>query len=323
MARLLQMNPIHQGQEIILARSAALGFDKNAAAAIPTPVAKTRAERRKALDDLESLRRQFWNMPLDELQQRLGTFDCQGFVDLEAAVNRLRVVTEHRGELPALSQKPGFDGEFFSALKEILIRSSRDTAVLREQVLSTFRNRSRRKSGQRMVKLVKAEAPAIYALEADWFDTLSRQKTASRLRLFSNSARVPRQAGAVVSSGYRKYAWFIWIGVVVLGSMMRTITDTSRKTPSYHTTTNYENILRNATKDQEPQVLQIQPQTYPQRQGSRSSFNGEVWKPYKTDTLRPAPGTHVPPMEIQSPFAQPKIFQSNGPGTKSDDRYSR
>src|SRR4029079_18226357 len=84
-------------------------------------------------------------------------------------------------------QMTGFDGHFFSALKEVLVQSPRETAVLREQVLSTFRNRARRKSGRKMVELLQNEMPAVCQLESDWFETLRRQKPP---RLTSNVKRI-------------------------------------------------------------------------------------------------------------------------------------
>src|SRR6185295_10244572 len=102
----------------------------------------------------------------------------------------------------------------FSALKEVLIQSPRETAVLREQVLSTFRNRARRKSGRKMVELLQNEMPAVYELESDWFETLRRQKPP---RLTSNVKRIqPATIGS--GSGTGRYWWLISIVAI---SMIR------------------------------------------------------------------------------------------------------
>jgi len=232
MVRLLQMNPIQEGDEIISARSKALGLAKRGESAAAAAAAEApQVDRRKVLEALEAVRSQFWTMPIDELNRQLAALDSQGFSDLEAAIGRLRVVAAHRALFPALAGKPGFDGEFFSALKEVLIRSPRDTAVLREKVLSSFRNRARRKGGRKMVALLKAEVPAIYELEADWFDTLYRQKA----HLVGSS----RGSGLSVSAtGFAKFWWVILFGMAaVRGCVTMSDADSrnskSRSTPSY------------------------------------------------------------------------------------------
>ncbi|MCC7474275.1 MAG: hypothetical protein IT425_02670, partial [Pirellulales bacterium] len=157
MVRLLEMNPVHQCEEIIQARNEVLGKVRetqlSASAASTKSPEELQTDRRHLLQELEGLRAEFWTLPLEELHRRLGKLDGQGFADIESAVARLQAVAEHRPSFPALSNEEGFDGEFFSTLKEILIRSSRETAVLRERVLSMLQNRKKRKSTKRMLQL--------------------------------------------------------------------------------------------------------------------------------------------------------------------------
>lgn len=179
MVRLLEMNPVHQCEEIIQVRNGVLGATKAkplSASAEPTKSPdQLQSDRRQLLQELEGLRAEFWTLPLEELHRRLGKLDGQGFADIESAVARLRAVAEHWPSFPALSNEEGFDGEFFSTLKEILIRSSRETAVLREQVLSMLQYSSKkRKSTKRMLQLIKKQMPQLYDLEANWFETAYR-----------------------------------------------------------------------------------------------------------------------------------------------------
>lgn len=230
LVRLLQMNPIHQGTEIIDARREALGLAKEVDATRSPPAEEVRALRRKALDQLKALRSRFWAMPLDELNKQLNALDNQGFVDLEASIARVRVVAAYRDQFPTLSEKPGFDGDFFSVLKDVLIRSPRDTAVIREQILSSFRNRSRRKRGRRMVALLKTEMPAIYELEADWFETLYRQKAQPRVTLVTSNSSRTGTGAAGSKSNAGSYGWVIWLSIVAISGLIRSASNDRHST---------------------------------------------------------------------------------------------
>jgi hypothetical protein len=319
MARLLQMNPIHQGEEIIRARIEALGLAKKAEGARPAPVEEQRVDRRKMLDALESVRSQFWTLPIDVLNAQLNALDGQGFVDLEAAIKRLRVVAAHRTRFPALAEKPGFDGDLFSSLKEVLIRSPRDTAVVREQVLSTFRNRSRRKQGRQMVALLKSEMPAVYDLEADWFNTLYRQK-AQFSKVYLTSAR-PAFAVTGSESNLRKYRWVIWITLIIVGRFLLSLSDSGNsRSPSV------PNIRFPDASRYSPSDLQREFQKA-MRSRASSSFNEDkqVWQPYQSPyspDSREQPDSR-PSIGGEDSFPRPLYLNPNGPRKESDGRYSR
>jgi hypothetical protein len=228
MSRLLQMNPIHEGEEIILARVTSLGLaKKEAAAGVATAEAPT-VERRKLLEQLEAIRVQFWTMPIDRLNAELSAFKAHGFADVESAVARLRVVAAHRAEFPKLAGHKHFDGQFFSPFKEILTRSARDTSIIKEQVLSTFRNRARRKQCRRMVALLKKELPAVYSLEADWLDTLQRQKAKPAELVAAGSV------GETVSSGDGSKWWVVILVVIAVRGLIGVMNQDSKpKTPKF------------------------------------------------------------------------------------------
>lgn len=294
MIRLLQMNPIQDGEEIVRARMKALGLAKPTEAAQSAPVEVQQADRRKVLAELEAVRSQFWSMPIDELKTKLSALDSQGFGDLDVAIGRLRVVANRRAQFPELAGKRGFDGDFFSALKEVLIRSPRDTAVLREKVLSTFRNRSRRKSGRQMVALLKTEMPAIYQLEADWFDSLCRQKAQLPSIRFTSGGS--GESTIYAGSGARSY-WWVAVLVMVAVRGFWSASDHNRRnsrapsSPSYP----YQNRQRYIPdKYQQPAPYvpnaggSQNPQTNDPRRGSSFGVDEGVWKPYP-DSNAPEP----------------------------------
>jgi hypothetical protein len=325
MVRLLRMNPVHQGAEIIDARREALDLATEAKATRSPPAEEVRALRRKVLDQLVSLRSRFWAMPIDDLNKQLGALDNQGFVDLEVSIARLRIVAAYRDQFPALSQTPGFDGDFFSVLKDVLIRSPRDTAVIREQLLSSFLNRSRRKRGRRMVALLKTEMPAIYELESDWFDTLYRQKGEPRVPLKTgNNARAGTGAGGSKSDA-GSYWWVIWIAVGVCSSLSRSFVNDKHNTYDYR-----------PSKTPSIQDFQVKPIEVTPREGVRPNVEeskAEIFlgrdkdgsELYSTPRyLQLRPGSKAPDsFDDQDPLAPLQVPGLDGPGKTSDDQYSR
>ena len=173
--RTLQMNPQFEGDAIIALRSQALGLKQPRSAS--ERVDSGREQRRtEALRQLEQLRQECWTAPPDQLLSRLRKLNADDLPDVRQAAQRLEIVARNRPKLPQLASHKDFDGDFFSCLKQVLAASPRETNVLREQVLSSFRAGKLRKRGRRMIGLVKKELPELYSLEADWFESLLRQK---------------------------------------------------------------------------------------------------------------------------------------------------
>ena len=324
MARLLQMNPIHEGGEIICARNEllALAANKNGAMKTDTkravPAEDQRADRRKLLDQLESVRGQFWTVPIEELNNQLDALHSGGFVDLEAAVARLRIVAENRPRFPALAGKPGFDNIFFASFKEVLARSARDTVVLREQILGTLRVRSRRNAVRRMVQLLKTEMPGIYELESDWLDTLQRQKSPpATIRLTSNADRA--QSGSEVSRGSW---WVILVAVSIIVCLALVLDNGKGPTSRSPSNSNYQYVPPPKYVPNENREFGIQPPQQPRR---GPSFDEKVWEP-----MLP-PSSSKPREESNSqfgfgsvtPFALPTAENADEDWRKANDRYSR
>jgi hypothetical protein len=202
LARLLQMNPVQQADEIIRARNRALRRDVGPAAA-SGDAAQVRDRRRKLLEQIEEIRSAFWTLPPAELA---------------AALNRVggrRRAPPSRGagarQASCVIGNGWLRRRFFSKLKHVLIDSPRDVSVLKEQILSSFRDRKHRRRLRQMVRLLEQEVPAIYALEADWFRALYRQRVLARSIFISNSTR--SNSSANESSGSK---WWIWIAVFIL-----------------------------------------------------------------------------------------------------------
>ena len=331
MVRVLQMNPVQQCDEIVDARSTIIGQAKKPGQAKSQETGDAKVERRNLLTELDSLRAKFWSLPPETLQTKLTQLNGRGYADLDAAVARLRVVAAHRDEFPKLADKLGFDRYIVDSLKEILTKSPRDVALLKEHELAAFRKRSEHKRGRRIVKLIKRELPAIYELEANWFDALYKQKAKGTLVVSANRA--------LVGSGTngRGYWWVIVLVVSGLGRVLMMLPDRgdsythSSRIPHY----TYEAPPRYTPPTDAPRPYTLTPYTSTpsapngresesqrgkeSQVGSMFGNDKDVWKPYESpdDTDARLHGG------MEDSFARPKIFDPNVPANKSDDRYSR
>lgn len=215
LSKILKINPVYDAEGIIQLRSHALGLQKlskrsetAATDSAPSPADQENL-RNIAAGKLENIRGRCWQAAPETLLKELGSLPIEQFPDLQLARDRLVAVAQHRSQLPALTSHKHFDGEFFSVLKQVLAGSPRETNVLREQVLASFRSGKLRKRGRRMIKLLKKQMPELYSIEADWLDSLLRQKSV---------AGGNQQWAGVDGSTESEFnipGWLIWIVVVI------------------------------------------------------------------------------------------------------------
>jgi len=207
--RALGMNPQFEGDAIIALRSRTLGLKRpTAAASVDT---RREQRRNKALRVLETLREKCWTSSPEHLLKSLTKLDLDDLPDLQQAARRLETVARNRAKLPQLANHKHFDGDFFSCLKQVLAASPRETAVLREQVLASFRAGKLRKRGRRMIGLLKKELPELYALEVDWFESLMRQKKASSPDAIHNDS----YSSGVIDDGGSIPFWVWWMITII------------------------------------------------------------------------------------------------------------
>ncbi|WP_425398932.1 hypothetical protein [Aeoliella sp.] len=202
----LARNPINESGDIV--RSRAKAFRLEAKQKTKSANAPSAGERQKVRDQLEQIRQACFTGPVDQLLGRIRQLPVQEFPELAALARRLTVVLQSRGKLPALASDRRFDGDFFSVLKKILVSPSRDVAVLREQVLASFRHRHNRRHGQAMIRLLKTELPELYALESDWLDSL--------LRYSARKHAVAAAPGQAATTERSSNGWPWWLFLLVL-----------------------------------------------------------------------------------------------------------
>ncbi|QDU86969.1 hypothetical protein Pla175_03230 [Pirellulimonas nuda] len=171
--RQLQRNPWEAADQIVASRAKALGQQPKVEQQSSVDPAE---QRRAAREGLDAVRAACFTGDAAQLSARLDALPLADLPDLRAAADRLRVILASRKDLPALSQQPGFDGDFFECFKQVLVKPARETTVMRERVLASTRQRKLRRRLNGMIALMEREMPQLCALERDWLTTL----TASR-----------------------------------------------------------------------------------------------------------------------------------------------
>lgn len=212
LTRMLQKNPAEESGSIIRARSRALGLAKKTKEQTTSVIDPSERQRQREflLERVAKIRQNIWNTKPEPLNQEFAKLNAENFPDIQATVNRLKTILNHRNQLPALSQHPDFDGDFFSVFKQVLSSPPREIAVLKEQVLVSFGKGKMRRRGKKMIKLMKQELPEVYSLEATWLDSLARQKKG----VLSKSPFLPIKEG-------RDFPWWLIILAIIAFRMIR------------------------------------------------------------------------------------------------------
>lgn len=169
----LALNPWDASDQIVATRARALRLKQKPTA---QPTDDTAERRQEIRDTLEAIRDAAFTADATKLQEKLSTLEVDDFPDLHAAADRLRVILAARCNLPALTQHRDFNAHFFDCFKQVLVAPARDTAVLRERVMASFRTRKLRRTGKKMIALLERETPELCELERTWLDSLTNQK---------------------------------------------------------------------------------------------------------------------------------------------------
>jgi hypothetical protein len=281
-------------------------------------------------------------MPQAALENGLAQLDSHGYADVAAAIARLRVVAAHRDQFPKLSEKLKFDRYIVDSLKDILTKPPREVLSLKEHELADLASGGNRKRGRRFVKMVKRDMPAIYDLEADWLDSIGRQKAQGTVFVASRGA-VPTVAG---SSTGRNYWWVV--GILVFGAIrgMLMVADsdhrgTNHYQPSYPSPNNWQPPSWQPNRARSPSYMPESNSSGSQRPGETrpvpslgidkdiwkpypTSDQKDVWKPYQTSE-RSEDRNQTSPRSRQAldELLKPQSPNPSAPKNSQDDRYSR
>jgi hypothetical protein len=167
-----QLNPVWRAADVIDLRARALKktrLDNNRS---KEELANVGVLRQAAKAQIATLQREFWKLPLTDLKRQLESLDVRKLPELAPVVNRLRTAAACRGEFPRLMQESWMDAKLFEAFKTAVVLPPVDAGAVRERFLSRVTNKNQLKKLQAAVKKMATEFPVLYALEADWFQTI-------------------------------------------------------------------------------------------------------------------------------------------------------
>ncbi|MEZ6057215.1 MAG: hypothetical protein R3C01_10980 [Planctomycetaceae bacterium] len=205
LSRALQINPIDQAETLMQLRQTYYGWKNDRPQAFASND-DLQERRQKVVDLIQRVREQFWKADLAKLQQGLAKLKVDDFPDLKHAVRRLQIVAQYRDRMPKLAESPDFNSEFFRAMKSVLVQSPREAVAAKEDLLQALRGREQ-KSIQKMAQLVTTSLPALYEMEADWFDSIASYQPVKRKK-----ASIDSGDGSGWTDGM---GWIIWVLIFI------------------------------------------------------------------------------------------------------------
>ncbi len=174
----LKLNPRTSSAKIVALRNAAIGFQSasdKSAQQLQTPQAV--ADARKAI---ESIRRQFWSLPLDSLNQQLSAIDLQPYPELANVVDQLKQAAAVRAQFPKLAERLQGDLGLFHCIKQSITSPPRDVAGMKESIMRGLLSGNNAQSYKKTAKIIREEFPGIYALQHEWYDDIIGAKKLGR-----------------------------------------------------------------------------------------------------------------------------------------------
>lgn len=179
LTRQLRMDPRTSAARIIALRRWQLGIESpssiESVQRLQSPQAA--ASSRSAI---ETIRNQFWSLPLDSLNLQLSEIDVRPYPELANVVDQLKQAAAIRADFPKLAQRLDGDLGLFHCVKQAVTMPPRDVAGMKESVMRRLLAGEDAKSYKAAAKIIKQEFPSIYALQPEWFDDIIKAKRLSR-----------------------------------------------------------------------------------------------------------------------------------------------
>jgi len=220
------LNPLYESEKIIRYRNKAFSNQNRTPAIKPVKTTSDAKQRSQTLEEINAIRAACWTEPVAPLLTKLKQLDVRDHPDMQRTCNRLSVILRNRSRMPELATRKHFDEQFLACFKKILTLPTRELAILREQAVASFRKRSLRGRGMKMIRLLEDEVPELCQLEREWLDSLKRQKV-NRDFIVKTSGyeSVPSRPVAEESSGMSW--WMIWILISIAVKVISAIVGNS------------------------------------------------------------------------------------------------
>lgn len=177
LTRQLSLDPRSAAARIVLQRNEQLGLTS----ARQSATAEGSAQDAKGVrSKLETIRNQFWTLPLEELHSQLSAIDLRSYPELAIVVEQLQQAAKVRDQFPRLAERLNGDLGLFHCVKQSVTMPPRDVAGMKESVMRALLIGENDKSYKATAKLIKEEFHEIYALQHEWFDDILKSKRLGR-----------------------------------------------------------------------------------------------------------------------------------------------
>lgn len=177
----LKLDPRASAAKIVALRNAAIGFQSaGAKSAAQLQTLQTPQAVEGARSAIESIRRQFWSLPLDKLNEQLSAIDLRPYPELANVVDQLQHAAAVRAQFPKLAQRLSGDLVLFQYIKQSITSPPRDVAGMKESIMRGLLSGDNAKSYKTTAKIIKEEFPGIYALQHEWYDDILAAKKLGR-----------------------------------------------------------------------------------------------------------------------------------------------
>ncbi|GAB5403229.1 MAG: hypothetical protein Aurels2KO_14600 [Aureliella sp.] len=208
--RALSLNPVWESAAICDLRSRALKRPRlDRIQQDSASKAAAAAARSAANQTIENVQKQFWKLPVDELNDQLSSVRIDLLPELEPVVSRLQSMARHRSAFPPLSQESWMPTELFQALKKSAVLPPTEAGFVRERFLRKIENKNQLRQIQQAAVKLESAYPALYELQRDWFETLRKQKRITK--------KVDLESG---SGGFEfslpEFGWPAWLVVFII-----------------------------------------------------------------------------------------------------------
>jgi hypothetical protein len=155
-------------------------------------------QRAQVQQQLDEIRRSFWEMEPEQTRARLDQLDVDESPDLKLAVNRIRNALAAFDEMRAFRKYKWVNHEFAGMVEDVLTATPRDAGRIQQTLLLRISEDDwMRKQSRRMVKVIRKKHPLIAKLEMEWFDEIFRTRVLRRNKEFEpkvkseSSSRIP------------------------------------------------------------------------------------------------------------------------------------
>ncbi|MCH9725801.1 MAG: hypothetical protein K0U86_12970 [Planctomycetes bacterium] len=175
--RMLQMNPLEQSTEIVALRCQFLKVENHSENLIDDS-SSLFDRKEQTIKNLELLRKQFWVLKDEVLNQQIADIDIKNFPDLALALNRLQTVANHKDSFRRLKEHPECFESFYEQFCKLVVTSPGKLNETREPCLNTppseawdfdYRDSS---DYRKIVHIIEEDFPELYRLEQAWLRKL-------------------------------------------------------------------------------------------------------------------------------------------------------